>query len=241
MGIDPDRNPDVDRRTRWLASWVMEHPFLVALGAVAVALLTVVQVGLLGYAYQRLGVDSTWLLVVLAASFLGAAVNVPVGRLRRPGPPAVRVPTAAGMIALVPWPIRPAWTRVSVNVGGAIVPSALAAYLIVHLGLGWDALIAVAVVTLVVHVFAQPVRGQGIVVPALVPPATAAITALLLGGPAVPALAYVSGVLGCLFGADLLNLRRIAELDTSAVSIGGAGTFDGVFLSGVMAVLIASL
>jgi uncharacterized membrane protein len=69
----------------------------------------------------------------------------------------------------------------------------------------------------------------------------AAITALLIGGPSAPALAYVGGVLGCLVGADLLNLRRVAELDAPAISIGGAGTFDGIFLAGVMAVLIASI
>jgi uncharacterized membrane protein len=40
-------------------------------------------------------------------------------------------------------------------------------------------------------------------------------------------------------GADLLNLARVARLSPPIMSIGGAGTFDGVFVSGVIAVLLA--
>ena len=41
--------------------------------------------------------------------------------------------------------------------------------------------------------------------------------------------------------ADLLNLRRIRSLGAPVVVVGGAGTFDGVFLSGLLAVLLATL
>jgi len=37
------------------------------------------------------------------------------------------------------------------------------------------------------------------------------------------------------------RLRQVRSLQASAVSIGGAGTFDGVFLSGVLAVLLGAL
>lgn len=39
--------------------------------------------------------------------------------------------------------------------------------------------------------------------------------------------------------ADLLNLGRVAEMGAPIVSIGGAGTFDGVFLTGILASLLA--
>ena len=52
-------------------------------------------------------------------------------------------------------------------------------------------------------------------------------------------IAYVSGVVGTLIGADLTNLHRIADLGAPVASIGGAGTFDGVFLTGIVAVLLA--
>ena len=54
-------------------------------------------------------------------------------------------------------------------------------------------------------------------------------------------LAYIGGSLGTLIGADLLNLDKLRGLGAPIASIGGAGTFDGVFLTGVVAVLIASL
>lgn len=50
--------------------------------------------------------------------------------------------------------------------------------------------------------------------------------------------AYVSGTMGTLVGADLLNLRAISKIGAPVASIGGAGTFDGVFLAGVIAVLL---
>ena len=44
-----------------------------------------------------------------------------------------------------------------------------------------------------------------------------------------------------LLGADLLNMDKIRALGAPIASIGGAGTFDGIFLTGVLAVLIAAL
>jgi uncharacterized membrane protein len=51
--------------------------------------------------------------------------------------------------------------------------------------------------------------------------------------------AYVAGTLGTLIGADLLNLHKIKHLNAPVVSIGGAGTFDGIFLTGILAVLLS--
>ena len=66
------------------------------------------------------------------------------------------------------------------------------------------------------------------------------MAALLVARVNVAAVAYVSGTLGTLIGADLLNLSRIQGLGAPVVSIGGAGTFDGIFLTGIVAVLLAS-
>ena len=52
-------------------------------------------------------------------------------------------------------------------------------------------------------------------------------------------LAYVSGSLGTLIGADLLNLDKLHGLGAPIASIGGAGTFDGIFVTGILAVLLA--
>src|SRR5207247_4936336 len=102
-------------------------------------------------------------------------------------------------------------------------------------------LLGVAIVTAVVHWMAHPVEGVGIAVPIFIPPIVAASVALLLARPSAPSLAYICGSLGTLIGADLLNLDKIQGLGAPIASIGGAGTFDGIFLIGILAVLIASI
>jgi hypothetical protein len=57
-------------------------------------------------------------------------------------------------------------------------------------------------------------------------------------------LAYVSGVLGTLMGADVLHLGEILSYDAPGgdfpmLSIGGANIFDMVYLTGVVAVVVA--
>ena len=114
-------------------------------------------------------------------------------------------------------------------------------YLIVRNDLGWLTVLAVAIVAATTHVVARVVPGVGIVVPTFVPPLAAAVTAWVLDVEATAALAYVAGTLGTLLGADLLNLPRVRELDAPVVSIGGAGTFDGIFVTGIVAVLLAAV
>jgi uncharacterized membrane protein len=45
--------------------------------------------------------------------------------------------------------------------------------------------------------------------------------------------------MGTLIGGDLLHVRQVRRLATPVASIGGAGTFDGIFLTGIIAVLLA--
>ena len=136
-------------------------------------------------------------------------------------------------------------TVLAVNVGGALIPLAISLYLLydsVVLTGGYLllelALAGVAVVTVVTKLVAQPVPGLGIATPFFIPPLAALFAALILslfaGG--VPEAAVI---IAYLIGADLLNLNHIAELGAPMASIGGAGTFDGIFLSGVIAALLA--
>jgi uncharacterized membrane protein len=99
--------------------------------------------------------------------------------------------------------------------------------------------IAIAAVAIVTHVVARPVKGVGITTLFLVSPIVAAVSAYLLPFEVPQVVAYVAGVLGTLIGADLSNLHVIPKLGAPIASIGGAGTFDGVFLSGIIAVLLA--
>jgi uncharacterized membrane protein len=126
----------------------------------------------------------------------------------------------------------------AINVGGAVIPVGLALYLTIHDDIWGPALAATAVVTAVVWVVARPVPGVGIVIPALVPPAAAALAAMVISGAAVAAVAFVWDH-GTLLGADVFNIRRIRDMGAPVASIGGAGTFDGIFLTGILAVLLA--
>ena len=82
---------------------------------------------------------------------------------------------------------------------------------------------------------------MGIATPAFIPPISTAVAGLVLATAHPQTIAYVSGTLGTLIGADLLNLQKIPKLGASVARIDGAGTFDGVFLSGIIAVLITGI
>ena len=93
--------------------------------------------------------------------------------------------------------------------------------------------IAVAIVAFFVHQMATPIPGVGIAVPTFAPPlAGRRLSALVLSRRFAAPLAYIGGSIGVLIGADLLNLGRLQSLGAPVASIGGAGTFDGVFLTG---------
>ncbi len=85
---------------------------------------------------------------------------------------------------------------------------------------------------------AKPIEGIGIAMPSLFPALLAAVSALFLVPHQAPPVAF-AGVLGPLIGADLLHLRDIEGITTVIASIGGAGTFDGIVLSGIVAAYLA--
>ncbi len=131
-------------------------------------------------------------------------------------------------------------TVIAVNVGGAVIPTIMSLYLLFTRHLWIRGLIATAIVALVLHWLAQPVRGVGIAVPIFLPALATAIVAWLLAGENAAPLAYIAGSMGTLIGADLSNLDQVRGLGAPVASIGGAGTFDGIFLTGILAVLLAS-
>ncbi len=214
-------------------------PFLILLFLLLSLLVFFIEIGILGYAYEKIGINRRYVYSLLFLTLLGSYVNIPVAEL-----PAARVMSDKeifffGMEYVIPmveeWPR----TVIAVNVGGAVIPLLISLYLLAKHKDFARALIGVAIVTAVVHWLAQPVEGVGIAVPTLVPPLVAAGVALLLNRKGAPQLAYIAGSLGTLIGADLMNLGAIQGLGAPVASIGGAGTFDGIFLTGIIAVLLA--
>jgi len=215
-------------------------PFLLLLILLLLLLLLLLLINLTGYAFTKLGFPPLAVWVLLALTFLGGAVNFPIKTLVSKEviiePREVRF---FGLRYIVPGVEEKRKTMLAVNLGGAVVPTLVSLYLIAAVGSFLKVLVAVAITSLVIHRVARPVQGVGIGVPVFIPPLTAAAIALLISPQDSAPVAYVSGTLGSLIGADLLNLRRVKELRAPVVSIGGAGTFDGIFLAGVIAVLLA--
>lgn len=193
----------------------------------------------------KLKLDPTTALLIVIGIFAGSPINIPVKRIPRtefiPADPFA-------IFGLSGW--WPTFQRVrretviAVNVGGCLIPVALAAYETVHLlAAGWQSLfgllLAIIINTMVCFRMAQPIEGIGIAIPGLFPPLIAAMSALLLVPDQAPPVAFVAGVLGPLIGADLLHLRDIEKISTGVASIGGAGTFDGIVLSGIVAAYLA--
>jgi uncharacterized membrane protein len=192
-------------------------------------------------ATSQLGLSSRAALIFLLASLAGSYLNIPVAQLPAREIVSGEAISFFGLVYVVPrvthWP----GTVVAINVGGAVLPGLMSLYLLLRYRLWLRAVLAVAVVAAVCHWLAQPVPGLGIALPMFAPPLSAALVALILSRREAPPLAYVGGAVGCLVGADLLNLDKIQGLGAPVASIGGAGTFDGIFLTGILAVLLASI
>lgn len=216
-------------------------PFLLAFWGLVILLIGLATLRLLRFASISMGLTEGALITVLALSLLGSYINIPVASLPGHRMVAAGEITFFGMTYIVPVVRQTHATVLAVNVGGAIIPVCLSIYLLIKHRLFALGAIATLLVAAVCHYLAQPVPGFGIALPIFVPIVATAIIAIALSRRRAAPLAYISGSLGTLIGADLLNLGAVQSLGAPVASIGGAGTFDGIFVTGLMAVLWAGL
>jgi uncharacterized membrane protein len=207
-------------------------------------LLPLLWLGVVGNAFINLGLSPGVVFWLLLLTLLGSLVNIPLVTVKGPETTAGQVISYFGMQVRLPGGRTPQHTTLAVNVGGALIPAALSLYLFMRItdkiGISWGLLIVLGLVTMVMHRLARPVQELGIAVPGLVPPLVAALGAWLLCPAAFRApCAYIASTMGTLIGADLLNLQEITQMGASVASIGGAGTFDAIFLGGIIAVLLS--
>ena len=216
-------------------------PFFAILVGLFLIVVVLIQINVLRYVYARLGISSSTALLLLLGSLIGSYINIPVWEFPERAVQSGRDVILLGMrYYVVPRVVEWPGTVVAVNVGGAVIPTLLSLYLLAKNDLWIRGIVTIAIVTVIVHMLAYPVPRVGIAVPIFVPPVATAIVAVLIARQHAAALAYVGGSLGTLVGADLLNLDVVRGLGAPVASIGGAGTFDGIFLTGIMAVLLAS-
>lgn len=213
--------------------------FIALLFVMIFTLFLLVSFGLIGLAFRKLGFSPFYSVALLFLSLLGSGVNIPVREVTS------HETVVSGKVIEYYWfryvvpPIEVTRrTIIAINLGGAVIPVLISGFLITLVNPA-DAIMGILIMTIIVHMLARPVIGLGIAVPALLPPVFAALLALVISPGAAPLIAYISGTLGSLIGADLLNLKKIPYLRAPVASIGGAGTFDGIFLTGIISVLIA--
>jgi uncharacterized membrane protein len=198
-------------------------------------------VGAVGLAFRQVGFNAQLTALILAATFVGSYVNIPLLKLKSTIPIIKEeYINFFGIVFRIPqFEYGETTTLVAINIGGALIPTFVSIYLLWKLPSAMPyALTGTIIVAAITHLVARPVKGLGIVTPAFIPPLTAALVAYLLPSNAPTIVAYVSGVLGALLGADITNLHKIPKIGAKIASIGGAGTFDGIFLSGIIAVLL---
>jgi len=181
--------------------------------------------------FENLGFPPELVLLTLVLMLLGSFINIPLGRRK-----LIEV-TESHFFGLFRRQ-RLLAQGLSLNVGGALIPLAIAGFLLFRVPLE-ETLIATLLMIAVSWKLSRVIPGRGIAVPILIPPLFAALFAFLLA-PQEPALvAFVSGTLGVLIGADLLRLPQVMKGEVAIMSIGGAGVFDGIFLVGIVAALLA--
>ncbi len=220
-------------------------PFLLILVFLMV-ILFMFYAGVISAAFQKLNIPAPVAYTLFFTAIIGSFINLPVAETTTYGP-IMRMKEVR--FFGIPYPVPYVdWAEqkvvIAVNVGGALVPLSIVSYeimLLVFTGqteLLVNTVIAIIIASILSHMFSRPVRGLGIAIPTLIPPLIAVALALIFGDGNRPLVAYASGTMGVLIGADLMNWNKIKNLGAPMVSIGGAGTFDGIFLAGIIAVLL---
>jgi uncharacterized membrane protein len=215
--------------------------FSILIGLLVGLAVILLVLGALRHAYLSLGVSPSTAMLLLVGSLIGSYFNIPIAVLPPEQVQSDKVIEFFGMQYAVPVVENLASTVIAINVGGAVIPTIMSLYLLAARQLWVLGAIATAVVAVILHWLADPVPGVGIAVPVFFPALVTAIVSLLLSRANAAPLAYIGGSMGTLIGADLTNLDKVAGLGAPVASIGGAGTFDGIFLTGILAVLLAGL
>lgn len=189
-------------------------------------------------AVSKLGFSPNIAVLLLTLVILGSTINIPLYRVESPTMVADDF-TSLWLREFRGIPLRRVQrsTVVAVNVGGGVIPVALALYQFSQ-GNALAILLVTAIVTVVSYYAARVVPGIGIQMSPLLAPLTAALSAMLIASSHAAPVAFAGGILGTLIGADLLHLKDIQSMSSGVLSIGGAGVFDGIALCGLFALLL---
>jgi uncharacterized membrane protein len=211
--------------------------FILLIAALAL-LVASIQIGLLTVAFEKLDLSANSAYLLFITILGGSLINLPLFSMKSEKPNLEEIPPPLReLYSKMPYTGK---TIIMANVGGCVVPVAFCLYLLAHHPLNiFKVVIAVAAVTLLSFKASRRVPGIGMGMPILLAPLLAALVSVALDPANAAPMAFISGTMGVLIGADLLHLKDIGKMGTPFASIGGAGSFDGIFISGLVAVLLA--
>jgi uncharacterized membrane protein len=214
-------------------------------------------VSLVTEAFSKLGLTPVQGILMLMAIMLGRTVNLPVYTSDR----LVMVPRQRSVqftmdetgrhVRIEEEPGNELKKQViAVNFGGCIMPLLLSLTFLVSLHVSGRAdgvYPWLGFTTLMVaggcYAMTKPDILTGLRVPLFMPAVMTFLSVyFFVPEPFRPVAAYVAGTLGTLIGgnlAPLLTPRLRNNIAAPQISIGGAGTFGGVFVAGILAVLLA--
>jgi len=213
--------------------------YLIIFIIILVAMMLAVQFGIITFTFQKLGLSANTAFLLLIGCLGGSMFNIPIFRIvTSPGPEYIES-IMHGLLRSNQTD-HTGFTVIAINVGGCVIPLVFSFYLIFWNRLELlQVLSGITIVAMVSYLFSRPIAGLGIGMPFLIAPLTAALVSILINSEQSAPLAYINGTLGVLIGADILHLQDIRKIGSPFASIGGAGTFDGIFLTGLIAVLLA--
>jgi len=207
---------------------------ILALFALSIPLLIfLVFFHIINFGFEKLGFSPEATFLILFFILVGSAVNIPLTKRKII---SVERPYFFGLLKK-----REIKSQgITINLGGAVIPIFISIFFLVKIPLE-PVMIAVILMVIISYSLARVVPGRGIVLPAFIPPIFSALFALILAPGFTAPTAFISGTIGTLIGADILNLRKIQKVSPGTLSIGGAGIFDGIFLVGIISVFLTNL
>lgn len=196
-----------------------------------------ISLNILGTAFKKLGFPPEYSVYFLFLSLPCSYVNIPIGKVRSHVPVISHRASDVLRSGLAASSLN-TYSTIAINLGGAVLP-VIMALLLLSIAKPVEILSGILLITIIIHKISRPVKGYGIVIHVMIPPFLAAFVALIISPQNAPVIAYISGTFGCILGIDILNLKKIPDLGVPVVSIGGAGTFDAIFLTGIISVILA--
>jgi len=212
---------------------------LIFLVLLSILLIVILQLGVFGIVLTKLGLSPDSAILLLGSTLMGSLINLPLFNIKSTTDITLpEFPLPRLFLSRVPTSRDK--TLIAINVGGALIPIFFSIYLIFLHSLPFLQLFAaITFVSLICYLFSKPIKGLGIGMPLFIAPFTAALVALTIAPSHSAPLAYICGTLGVLIGADLFRIKDIKSMGVPIAAIGGAGTFDGIFFTGIIAVLLA--